>query len=78
MPLGNKVQPNINKKLDEIMVHEQNENINKKEKKNQTKILELKNSVNEMKNELQSNGNKADWIKDRINLEIIPVGEEEN
>ena len=77
MPLGNKVQPNINKKLDEIMVHEQNENINKKEKKNQTKILELKNSVNEMKNELQSNGNKADWIKDRINLEIIPVGEEE-
>ena len=41
------------------------------------KILELKNSVNEMKNELQSNGNKADWIKDRINLEIIPVGEEE-
>lgn len=47
------------------------------------KILELKNSVNEMKNELQSNGNRADWIKDRIgrledrNLEIIPVGEEE-
>lgn len=46
------------------------------------KILELKNSVNEMKNELQSNGNRADWIKESCrfedrNLEIIPVGEEE-
>lgn len=55
--------------------------LNSKNKK-EMKILELKNSVNEMKNELQSNGNKADWIKDRIgrledrNLEIIPVGRE--
>ena len=35
-----------------------------------------------MKNGLQSNGNRADWIKDRIgkledrNQERIPVGEE--
>ena len=35
-----------------------------------------------MKNELQSNGNREDWIKDRIgklegrNQERIPVGEE--
>ena len=65
MPLGNKVQPNINKKLDEIMVHEQNENINKKEKKNQTKILELKNIITELKNSKEGINGRFDQAEEK-------------
>ena len=35
-------------------------------KKNQTKILELKSSINEIKNALESTGNRADHMKERI------------
>ena len=35
-------------------------------KKNQTEILELKNSINEMKNVSGSSGNRVELIEDRI------------
>ena len=38
----------------------------KLQKKNQTQILEVKNSVNEAKSELTSLGNIADQMKERI------------
>lgn len=50
-------------------------------KRNQTEILELKNSINEM-NELASLGNRADQIEERIsdtedrNIEMTLVEEE--
>ena len=51
-------------------------------KKNQTEILELKDSINEMKNALESTGNRADHIEERIsklkerNIEMILVEED--
>ena len=49
---------------------------------NQTEILELKNSINEMKYSLASIGNRADHMEERIskpkdrNLETIQVEDE--
>ena len=51
-------------------------------KKNQTKILELKNTINKMKNALESIGNRVYYIEERIsalrdrNLQMIQVEEE--
>ena len=48
-------------------------------KKNQTEILKLKNSTNEMKNTLECTGNRADHKEERIseledrNIEMIQV-----
>ena len=51
-------------------------------KENQTEVLELKMSINEMKNALESTGNRADHMEERISelgnkdLEMIQVGVE--
>ena len=39
-------------------------------KKNQTKMLKLKNSINELKNELESLGNRAGQMKEFVILKI--------
>ena len=51
---------------------------------NKTEILEVKNSINEMRNALESIGNRADQMEDIIsdfkdrNLEMIQVEKREN
>ena len=51
-------------------------------KKNQTEILELRNTINKMNNVLESIGNGADDMKDSIselkdrNLETIQIEEQ--
>ena len=39
-------------------------------KSQQTKILELKNSINKMKNSLASTGNRADCVEEIVNSKI--------
>ena len=54
----------------------------KLKKKNQIKILELKNAINEIKNAMEYTGNITDQMKNRISklenriLEMIQVEEE--
>ena len=77
----NELQEDSEKQFNELgnKINEQKETLPKrlKLKKNQTEILELKNSINEMKNALESNGNRADHMEERIskltdrNLEMI-------
>lgn len=51
-------------------------------KENQKEIVELKNSINEIKNAIKSNGNRANHMEERIkklkdrNIEMIRVEEE--
>ena len=51
----------INKK--ETLFSKENDTLSQ----NQTEILELKNSINEVKNALESTGNRAGHIEQRIN-----------
>ena len=65
-------QENIERQFNKIRktVHEQNLNLNEEieiMQKNQTEILELKNSMSEMKNAIQSIYLRIDWVEDRTN-----------
>ena len=67
-------------------IHEQKEYFTKDvetlKNKKQTEVLELKNSINEMKNALGSAGNRADHLEKKIselkdrNLKMIQVEDE--
>ena len=67
----NQLQENFERQFNELRndINEQKEYFTKEieiRKKHQTGILELKNSINEMKNALESTGNRADHMEERI------------
>ena len=67
----NKLQENSERQFNELRnkMNEQKEQFTKEIeilKKNQTEILELKNSINQMKTALESIANRADSMEERI------------
>ena len=79
----NELQQNSERQFNELRskINKQNEYLTKEieTKKNQIEILELKNSINEMKTTLEIIGNNANSMEERIseledrNLEMIQV-----
>ena len=70
-----KLQENSERQFNELRnkINEQKEYFTKgieTLKKKQTEILELKNSINQMKNALESTGNGAGHIKELVRLKI--------